>query len=94
MSPNKDMQQPIVINEDALNLSLDHDDEMMEEVDQKKVPLDEQDLNTLQANIQQFADPSKARIRRRLMITKIVTMNFKSYYGRQVIGPFNKVRFI
>lgn len=28
----------------------------------------------------------------RLMITHIVNENFKSYYGRHIIGPFHKVR--
>ena len=28
-----------------------------------------------------FGDPVKAKLRRRLMIIKIVTTNFKSYYG-------------
>jgi len=30
------------------------------------------------------------QIKRRLMITKIMTNNFKSYYGDQLIGPFHK----
>lgn len=30
----------------------------------------------------------------RLMITHIEVENFKSYYGRQIIGPFHKVDFI
>ena len=30
----------------------------------------------------------------RLMITHIVNENFKSYAGKQVLGPFHKVSFI
>lgn len=30
----------------------------------------------------------------RLMITKIVNENFKSYSGKQVIGPFHKVYIV
>jgi hypothetical protein len=30
----------------------------------------------------------------RLVITKIVVENFKSYFGKQTLGPFHKVGFI
>lgn len=40
-------------------------------------------------------DPIPAKSRKpRLVMKKMVLNNFKSYAGRQVIGPFHKVRFI
>ena len=38
-------------------------------------------------------EPSVATVQERLMISKIVNHNFKSYAGTQVLGPFHKVRF-
>ncbi|KAI8147561.1 hypothetical protein BJV82DRAFT_351766 [Fennellomyces sp. T-0311] len=37
--------------------------------------------------------PAPEERKPRLVITKMVLNNFKSYAGRQVIGPFQKVRF-
>ena len=39
------------------------------------------------------SEPSVATVQERLMISKIVNHNFKSYAGTQVLGPFHKVRF-
>jgi hypothetical protein len=36
-------------------------------------------------------DPTASTSTRRLIITKLVVENFKSYAGRQEIGPFHKV---
>ena len=36
-------------------------------------------------------EPAPVTVQERLMISKIVNYNFKSYAGTQVLGPFHKV---
>ena len=36
------------------------------------------------------ADPVPVPVQERLMISKIVNYNFKSYAGTQILGPFHK----
>ena len=56
----------------------------------EEMPMEEADLQETQNNVsgpvQDKTDPYT-----RLMITHIENVNFKSYAGKQVLGPFHKV---
>ena len=56
----------------------------------EEMPMEEADLQETQNNVsvpvQDKTDPYT-----RLMISHIENVNFKSYAGKQVLGPFHKV---
>ena len=47
--------------------------------------------NSLEKGMEEEPRPGKTSRESRLMITKIVNENFKSYAGIQELGPFHKV---
>ncbi len=41
-----------------------------------------------------LSSSTKSHAQRRLIVDQIVLENFKSYAGRQIIGPFHRVRIV
>ena len=53
-----------------------------------------EDGNCVPLNTDSAISPQQPIQRQRLVITYIVNEFFKSYAGKQVLGPFHKVKFI
>lgn len=60
---------------------------MNEEMPMEEADLQKETQNGVPVPVKDKTDPYT-----RLMITHIENVNFKSYAGKQVLGPFHKVR--